>query len=301
MDSATVRLVLASAVGQLAEKPSGRSLDYHDSFSDESGAGLSSAGPMARDADLDACVMDIGSRYGEPHRFYHTTAHLADLLHQLQLICDEIQGPHGLGSAFCDHGKVAVHQLACTQPHAVLAALFHDIVYLTTPAPATAVAGCGLSSVATSNELQSADIAVRWLRCLGIASHDCDVVRTYITSTERHEMPRHGGVGAIQEEALGAFLDADLSILATPSQAEYQRYATAVRKEYSHLSDEQWRQGRIRVLERLLKRCDVEFAGCSDLDIPCLFFSRYAQEHGWAAQAKRNMAIELVRLQQGYC
>ena len=53
-------------------------------------------------------------------------------------------------------------------------------------------------------------------------------------------------------DANGAVLcDADLAVLAGPPEA-YAAYASAVRAEYGHLSDEEFTAGRIAVLEHLL-------------------------------------------------
>ena len=54
------------------------------------------------------------------------------------------------------------------------------------------------------------------------------------------------------DDANGAVLcDADLAVLASPPEA-YAAYASAVREEYGHLSDEEFTAGRIAVLEHLL-------------------------------------------------
>ena len=42
-------------------------------------------------------------------------------------------------------------------------------------------------------------------------------------------------------------LDTDLSILGAP-EAEFDRYEAQVRREYAYRTDEEWRQGRMRVL-----------------------------------------------------
>jgi predicted metal-dependent HD superfamily phosphohydrolase len=54
------------------------------------------------------------------------------------------------------------------------------------------------------------------------------------------------------DDANGAVLcDADLAVLASPPEA-YAAYASAVRAEYGHLSDETFTAGRTAVLEQLL-------------------------------------------------
>ena len=77
-------------------------------------------------------------------------------------------------------------------------------------------------------------------------------------------------------DANGAVLcDADLAVLAGPPDA-YAAYASAVRAEYGHLSDEEFTAGRIAVLERLLalpaalpparRRRRVDAAGAGEPD-----------------------------------
>jgi predicted metal-dependent HD superfamily phosphohydrolase len=48
-------------------------------------------------------------------------------------------------------------------------------------------------------------------------------------------------------------LDADLSILGAP-EAEFDRYEAQVRREYGYRTDEEWRQGRMRVLALFQER-----------------------------------------------
>ena len=51
----------------------------------------------------------------------------------------------------------------------------------------------------------------------------------------------------------GALLcDADLAVLGS-EPARYERYVSAVRQDYSHVSDEDWQDGRAAVLRRLLE------------------------------------------------
>jgi predicted metal-dependent HD superfamily phosphohydrolase len=83
------------------------------------------------------------------------------------------------------------------------------------------------------------------------------------------------------DDANGAVLcDADLAVLASPPAA-YAGYASAVREEYGHLSDEQFTAGRIAVLEHLLA-------------LPTLFRTPAAQP--WTGPARANLAAELSLL-----
>lgn len=84
------------------------------------------------------------------------------------------------------------------------------------------------------------------------------------------------------DDADGAVLcDADLAVLASPPAA-YAGYASAVRTEYGHLSDEQFTAGRIAVLEQLLA-------------LPELFRVPVAAER-WTEPARANLTAELTLL-----
>ena len=75
--------------------------------------------------------------------------------------------------------------------------------------------------------------------------------------------------------------DADLAILAA-SEARYEEYAAAVRVEYSHVLDDDFRAGRAAVLRDLAAK-------------PHLFHTAYARAH-WEQPARANLARELARL-----
>ncbi|GLZ30813.1 hypothetical protein Lesp02_30020 [Lentzea sp. NBRC 105346] len=75
-----------------------------------------------------------------------------------------------------------------------------------------------------------------------------------------------------------AFLDADLAILAA-DRDEYDRYASAVREEYSMYDDEAWRTGRGNVLRRLLARDPI--------------YQTEAARTRWEQRARANLEREL--------
>lgn len=79
-----------------------------------------------------------------------------------------------------------------------------------------------------------------------------------------------------------ALCDADLSVLGSAPD-RYKRYARAVRLEYAHVSDPEFRRGRVRILSDLLARDPL-----------------FATEPGrdrWEEPARRNVADEIARLQ----
>ncbi len=113
----------------------------------------------------------------------------------------------------------------------ILAAWFHDFVY---------------DSRSTDNEIQSAKLAGEFLQNIGVPRETIDRVQQLILATQGHQ-PK------IDDNDLCIFLDADLAILGT-DPAQYQIYARSIRREYSWVSDELYREGRNRVLESFLQR-----------------------------------------------
>lgn len=79
----------------------------------------------------------------------------------------------------------------------------------------------------------------------------------------------------------GALSDADLAILAAPSE-RYQEYVATVRSEYAHVPDEDFAAGRAAVLADLLAKTT-------------LFHTAAARER-WEEAARANVAAELARL-----
>lgn len=156
--------------------------------------------------------------------------------------------------AVLDH----LRRLGDTTPTARLAAFFHDAVY---------------DPTRSDNEARSAELAAVELRRVGF-ERTGDVV-ALIEATAGHELPPDGPAEA------AAFLDADLAILGAP-QPTYDRYSTAIRAEYAHVAEDDFRSGRARILEDFLARDRLYFTpGGHDL---------------WDAAARTNLGRELARL-----
>jgi predicted metal-dependent HD superfamily phosphohydrolase len=145
---------------------------------------------------------------------------------------------------------------AAADPAAVrLAAWYHDVVYEPTR---------------PDNEAVSAARARAGLRGL-VAEDRIDEVARLVLLTASHDPEPGDRNGAV-------LCDADLAVLAAPPEA-YAGYASAVRAEYGHLSDEQFTAGRIAVLERLLA-------------LPALYrLPDVAAE--WTPRARANLTAEL--------
>lgn len=178
-------------------------------------------------------------------RAYHNSAHLLEMLNALDTLYSPGAPPRT----------------------AILAAWFHDVVYDGNPG---------------QDERASADFAADTLSPLvstGVLdTQEIEEVTELIEATITHEAsPRLQN--ALENFAL--FLDADMAILAADS-ARYTRYAQAIRFEYSHFSDEDFRAGRSKVLKDLLARESI-------------YLSPQGQAL-WEQDARRNIHTELEQL-----
>ena len=149
---------------------------------------------------------------------------------------------------------------AAADPDAVrLAAWYHDVVY---------------DPERGDNEQVSAERARAGLRGL-VPDERLDEVVRLVLLTAGHDPARDDANGAV-------LCDADLAVLATPPEA-YAAYASAIRLEYGHLSDEEFTDGRIAVLEHLLA-------------LPELYRTEAAQP--WTDTARANLTAELTLLRR---
>lgn len=166
---------------------------------------------------------------------------------------------HGLTHLAAVLGLVAQLDAAAADPAAVrLAAWYHDAVY---------------DPTASDNEEVSAQRARAGLRGL-VPDERIDTVERLVRLTAGHDPEPDDADGAV-------LCDADLAVLAGPPDA-YAAYASAVRTEYGHLSDEVFTAGRIAVLEQLL-------------GLPALYrLPAVAAE--WTPRARANMGAELALL-----
>ena len=120
------------------------------------------------------------------------------------------------------------------EPHIIALALyFHDVIYEPTR---------------LDNELKSAEYAVAALRCY-LSEEQCQHIYALIMMTATHQLDKLVDEDKVSDAAY--LLDMDLSILAA-AWPEYRQYMQAVRQEYAHVIKENYRVGRIAVLEKLL-------------------------------------------------
>ncbi|MBB3083362.1 HD domain-containing protein [Geodermatophilus sabuli] len=150
---------------------------------------------------------------------------------------------------------------AAADPDAVrLAAWYHDVVY---------------DPRRPDNEQVSAERARAGLRGLVPEERVEEVVRLVLLTAGHDPAPA---------DANGAVLcDADLAVLAGPPES-YAAYASAVREEYQHLSDEEFTAGRTAVLEHLLA-------------LPALY-RLPAVAAQWTPRARANLTAELTLLRR---
>ncbi|WP_104525509.1 HD domain-containing protein [Blastococcus atacamensis] len=139
----------------------------------------------------------------------------------------------------------------------LLAAWYHDVVY---------------DPQRADNEEVSAARARAGLRGL-VPEARVEEVARLVLLTSSHD-PEPG------DPAGEALCDADLAVLAGPPES-YAVYASAIRAEYGHLSDDVFTAGRIAVLEQLLA-------------LPRLF--RLPAVADWEPRARANLAAELALL-----
>ena len=154
------------------------------------------------------------------------------------------------------------HQLH--EPHIIALALYyHDVIY---------------DPRRSDNELKSAEYAVEALKGY-LSAEQCQHIYALIMMTASHELHECLDKDTVSDAAY--LLDMDLSILGTP-WSEYQVYAQAVRQEYRHIANEDYRTGRIAVLQKLLAH-------------PVLYLTAYYHNH-FELQARDNIKREISLL-----
>lgn len=162
-------------------------------------------------------------RYAEPHRRYHTWAHV--------LAC-------------FDARDALLGRAAPTLPEVDLALLFHDAIY---------------DPLAHDNEEASAALLVEEGRRAWLSEPLLQRARRLVLATA-HRSPGDGMAAEAGEPDAGALagivVDADLSILGAAPDA-FDDYERQVREEYRAIEDGAYARGRIAVLRGLLERPSI--------------------------------------------
>ena len=136
---------------------------------------------------------------------------------------------------------LAEHRAAFTSYENILfACLYHDVVY---------------DATKSDNEEQS---AARWrvdAQTLGLGPEQTEQVSILIMATKKHQP-------ANDSFDMQLFLDADLAVLGS-DRFRYRRYLIAIRREYAHVAENAYREGRIAVLKKFLARAQLYFSECA--------------------------------------
>ena len=168
------------------------------------------------------------ARYEQPHRKYHTSVHLSEMLTALKTLYEQ-------------------HHTAT--PRAVLlAAWFHDAVYEANPgedeAASADLARTALTPLASTGSLTNREVtAIAHLIELTASHQLADGIEEYTS-------------GALTRADAAFFLDADLAILAADSP-RYTRYVAGVRAEYAHYAPDAFTRGRAAILQGFLNRTAI--------------------------------------------
>ena len=152
----------------------------------------------------------------------------------------------------------AEHELALA-----LAAWFHDAVY---------------QPGKPDNEDRSAYVAFDALEQVGAGPLLITEVVRLVRLTASHDPNPDDAAGAV-------LCDADLAILAAAPD-RYAQYAAAIRQEYIHVPEAEFRTGRGEVLQ-------------SFLDRPSIYRTPYGRQH-WESAARANLAAELAVLEASH-
>jgi predicted metal-dependent HD superfamily phosphohydrolase len=160
---------------------------------------------------------DLRRHYAEPHRRYHTWSHILALLEAYAEVKNQVSNREAF----------------------LLALYFHDAIY---------------DPKASDNEEQSAQLLLSGAAADLICEVDCAQAAAIIRATRSHEPSGIAGSPARRDCEL--LLDIDLGILGAPPHA-YRNYAHAIRQEYAHVPDEQFRIGRSHVLAAFLSRARI--------------------------------------------
>ncbi|WP_436525870.1 HD domain-containing protein [Actinoplanes sp. HUAS TT8] len=142
-----------------------------------------------------------------------------------------------------------------------LAAWMHDAVY-------------DPKALGDANERDSAEFAQGLLATLGVPDEVAAEVARLVGLTAGHATEDNDPDGEL-------LCDADLAILASDEE-RYARYAAAIRREYAHVPDSDFRAGRSRVLTELLK-------------LPSIYRLAPIREE-WESRAQANLKAELELL-----
>ncbi|MEO7420791.1 MAG: hypothetical protein ABIU87_00155 [Ornithinibacter sp.] len=178
------------------------------------------AAPDAASGVVEAVGADLLSRWREPHRHYHDTTHLTEVLTAVDTLCAR-----------------GLLRNRSARTIALLAGWFHDAIYDPTPDAANEQASAGLARVELGR--------------LGVGDAVVERVCTVVLDTVDHDVV---GVGVGGERVV--FHDADLWVLGAPV-ARFDEYCEQVRAEFAHVVPGDYAVARTAVLRTFLVRPHV--------------------------------------------
>ncbi len=147
----------------------------------------------------------------------------------------------------------------CEDANAVeLAIWFHDIVY---------------DPKRHDNEERSLDEAVRTMRDAGVSQSLINAVSGLILATKH--------TGEPEGHDARILTDIDLSILGQPEPV-FDEYDRAIRREYGHISEKDFVEGRARILRQFLERPSI--------------YSTPEMKERYEVNARKNLAADLKTL-----
>lgn len=203
----------------------------------------------------------IEDHYGVETRHYHTLKHIHDLL-QLS----------------------ARHRFKLKDSEAVdWSIIYHDIIY---------------NPQSSRNEEDSAQLFKEHMTSdhapNSMNSAIIEKVQKYIVATKDHKVDAYD-----HDSDLRHFLDWNMSIFAAHRE-EYRAYCVAVRAEYSHLSDEVWRQRRLAFLKGLTSRNGGKIYSGADFESSGTNLNRTSDSDSGCSEreAVSNIAWEMNVLEQ---
>ncbi|MEU8815895.1 metal-dependent phosphohydrolase [Actinoplanes sp. NPDC048796] len=154
---------------------------------------------------------------------------------------------------------VDLHAGLAPHPERVrLAAWMHDAVY-------------DPRALGDANERDSAEFAEGLLTTLGVPEANAAEVARLVSLTAGHATEADDPDGEL-------LCDADLAVLAGDEE-QYAAYTAAIRREYAHVPDDAFRDGRAQVLKALL-------------ELPSIYRLAPLREQ-WEARARANLEKEL--------
>lgn len=190
---------------------------------------------------------DLTVLYNEPHRHYHNMAHIQHCLRELEAFAQSPEGWRLEASGLVDFAQVE------------WAIWFHDSVY---------------DPQSKMNEENSADLLTMAASTGGISRNPA---RRLVLATKHSDQP----LVNLDENVM---VDIDLAILGQ-DESTYLAYAHNIRREYSFVPWNVYREARKLILQGFLNRARIYSTD--------YFHSKYEQ------QARANLTMELDRLGRG--